>query len=461
MLFVLIGLWMVGLLLIVTDPKRPTTRWISSIAFTGGCGGLSAVIADKVIPAFFDRQWLTEPVSHLLLLAEKISSLICYYGLPYTFLMFTLSYHPHYSIWQAKRRIAWILLVPVLFSFAFTPKPEEPIPYVYVSWWAAGYILAGIYLLISALVQERNSFLRRSRLLTTAAAAPALFFAMFTLYLLPAMLDVYEWWRYNVWVIAFTLAVIVASSFRYGFMGLQISIQNQRLGYTLRAITSGTSIMNHGIKNDVGKIRLFSEKIKSDAAAGHLDREQITEDIEVILAASQHIYDMIYRIQGQTQDVVLVKEEINPAETFRQCLRMLSPELRGIDINEEYSFDGTMLGDRAHLVEVWTNILTNAMEAMPSGGRLTIRLTETKRKIVLEIRDTGSGMDKQQLKRAFDPFYTTKSGKKMNFGLGLSYCYNIIQKHHGSMNIHSKPGVGTSVFMQFPKKKRLFRGGES
>lgn len=414
---------------------------------------MAAVIGDRLTPYLHTRGWLTEPLNWLLPLIETTCSRICYYGLPYTFLMFAVVYYPEYVLWTRRRYIPWVLLVPVLFSFAFEPKLNEPIPYSYVTLWATPYILTGIGLLVAATLKERNSFLRRSRMLTTAAAAPTLFFALFTLYLLPHFFETYEWWRYNAWVIAFTLAVIIVSSFRYGFMGLQISIQNQKLDYTLRAITSGTSILNHAIKNDVGKIRLFGDKIKSETASGRADASQVMQDVEVILQASQHIYDMIYRIQGQTQEVELTSEEVRPAELMRQCLHMLSPELARIEVREEYMYMGTMYADRALLTEVWTNVLTNAMEAMPDGGILTVRLTETKRKIVMEIKDTGPGMEKHQLKRVFDPFYTTKSGKKMNFGLGLSYCYNIVQKHKGTMSIHSKPGQGTSVFMQFPRRK--------
>ncbi|SDC49340.1 Signal transduction histidine kinase [Paenibacillus sp. UNCCL117] len=451
MLFVFVGLWTIGLLLILTDPKRPTTRWISSIAFTGGSGGLSAVIADHLVPALAAGGWLTQPLADLLATAERISSLTCYYGLPYTFLMFAIVYHPGYPLWKNGAWLPWALLVPVAGSLLFDIKPGDPIPYGYVTAWATPYIVAGIGLLLSVTLQERNSFLRRSRMLVTAAAVPTLLFALFTLYVLPTFFGVYEWWRYNAVLIAFTLAVIVGSSFRYGFMGLQISIQNQKLDYTLRAITSGTSILNHAIKNDVGKIRLFGEKIKYDAEDGLTDKAELIRDVEVIMRASQHIYDMIYRIQGQTQEAELRMGEVPAADLMHECLEMLAPEMKEIELTEHYGYRGVLRADRALLAEVWTNVLTNALEAMPQGGALTVRITETKRKIVVEIKDSGHGMEKHQLKRVFDPFYTTKSGKKMNFGLGLSYCYAIVQKHKGTMNIHSKPGQGTSVFMQFPK----------
>ncbi|MCZ8515890.1 HAMP domain-containing sensor histidine kinase [Paenibacillus filicis] len=460
MLFVLVGLWTIGLLLLLTDLKRPTTRWISSIAFTGGSGGLSAVIHDDLNPLLSARGWMSEPATRLLGELETISSLVCYYGLPYTFLMFAIVYYPNYQKWTRRSLLPWLLLIPVLLSLAFEPRAGEPIPYRYVTCWAAPYIAGGVCLLLMALTKERNSYLKRSRMFTVMAAVPTLCFALFTLYLLPTFFGLYEWWRYNAWVIAFTLAVIIGSSFRYGFMGLQISIRNQRLDYTLRAITSGTAILNHAIKNDVGKIRLFSEKVKSDVQSGQSDPGELASDIDVIMNTSQHIYEMISRIQGQTQESELRLEPLRLGEVLSECIRALAPVMTGIEVSAYFACEGDMVGDRAQLAEVFTNVLTNAAEAMPGGGTLTVRLTETKRSRVVEIKDTGEGMSKRQLKQVFDPFYTTKHGKKLNFGLGLSYCYNIIQKHKGTMNIHSKPGQGTSVFIQFPKKKRLPIGRE-
>jgi signal transduction histidine kinase len=451
MMFVLIGLWTIGMLLIVTDPRRPTTRWIASIAFTGGFGGLSAVVNEQISPYLSSHGWMTPAIGEWITYIERASSLICYYGLPYTFLMFTVVYHPNSEGWSWKKRAAWLLTLPALLSFAFEPAVNDPIPYRIVLFWTVPFIMAGLGLLIHATMREPNSYLRKLRMLTTIAAAPTMFFALFTLYVLPVLYGNSEWWRYNAWLIGFTLIVIFFSSFRYGFMGLQISIRNQRLDYTLRAITSGTSILNHAIKNDVGKIRLFSEKIKSESAQP--DPEQLVNDIEVIMNASQHIYDMIYRIQGQTMDVTLKKEPITLAELLEDSLVMIAPSLQGIDITREFGCQGAMWGDGIQLVEVFTNVFMNAVEAMPQGGQLLVRLSETKRSLTIEIKDSGSGMDKSQLRQAFDPFYTTKGGKKMNFGLGLSYCHTIIQKHKGSMTMHSKLGFGTSVFIIFPNRK--------
>ena len=79
--------------------------------------------------------------------------------------------------------------------------------------------------------------------------------------------------------------------------------------------------------------------------------------------------------------------------------------------------------------------------------------------MTVEFRDSGIGMEKKHLKKVMEPFYTTK-GSRNNFGLGLAYCYNMMNKHQGSIELKSEPGRGTTVFLYFPKPKSEKRGLE-
>jgi signal transduction histidine kinase len=108
--------------------------------------------------------------------------------------------------------------------------------------------------------------------------------------------------------------------------------------------------------------------------------------------------------------------------------------------------------DPAQVGEALNNVISNAIEAMGGEGNLFVSLREGKKELTVEVRDTGPGMDKAQSVKAFEPFYTTKSGKEANFGLGLPYAYYVMRKHGGSLHIRSKPGVGTRVYFIFSKK---------
>src|SRR5208283_3750144 len=106
--------------------------------------------------------------------------------------------------------------------------------------------------------------------------------------------------------------------------------------------------------------------------------------------------------------------------------------------------------------QVLLNLLINARQAMPSGGRVMIRLSyDTENDMVdLVVRDNGAGIPADKLPKIFEPFYTTKSGPdasgKGGTGLGLSMCREIIEAHHGRIRVDSTVGRGTAFTLKLP-----------
>jgi signal transduction histidine kinase len=109
------------------------------------------------------------------------------------------------------------------------------------------------------------------------------------------------------------------------------------------------------------------------------------------------------------------------------------------------------------LREVFNNLFRNAIEAMKPGGELTIAMSRLNKQVVFAIKDNGSGIDKEDLPHVMEPFFSTKD-RKNNFGLGLPYCYNVMQRHAGTLEIFSKKGEGTTVFLNFAKSKKVGPG---
>lgn len=217
----------------------------------------------------------------------------------------------------------------------------------------------------------------------------------------------------------------------------------------MKAITSGTTIINHAIKNNTGKIKLYCENIRQYAKA--TVQTELVEDIETIEETSNQIHEMIYKIHDQTQDMILQKVRVKMTELIEQVTGHYKLNFENIEVSKEYLTEVEVLCDKVHVREVFSNLFLNAVESMPKGGALLIKLFETKKNVVIEVTDTGCGIKKEHLKQVFDPFFTTKLGSKSNFGLGLSYCYNVIKKHGGRMEIHSKEGVGTTIYLNFIK----------
>ncbi|MGD8504778.1 MAG: ATP-binding protein, partial [Syntrophobacterales bacterium] len=107
--------------------------------------------------------------------------------------------------------------------------------------------------------------------------------------------------------------------------------------------------------------------------------------------------------------------------------------------------------DFKRLQQAFINILWNAIEAMPGGGRLTVSTGFDKEKDRVEIRisDTGVGISEEDLEKIFEPFFTTKAEGKGS-GLGLSVAYGIIRQHRGEIQFLSKEGEGTDVIVHLP-----------
>jgi signal transduction histidine kinase len=109
--------------------------------------------------------------------------------------------------------------------------------------------------------------------------------------------------------------------------------------------------------------------------------------------------------------------------------------------------------------QILMNLLINARQAMPSGGRVILKLLpDPEHEMVdLVVRDTGCGIDPENLRRIFDPFFTTKKGPddsgKGGTGLGLASCREIIEAHHGRIRVESAPGKGTAFTIKLPVAK--------
>ncbi len=108
-----------------------------------------------------------------------------------------------------------------------------------------------------------------------------------------------------------------------------------------------------------------------------------------------------------------------------------------------------IMGDSTSLSQALMNLCTNARDAMPDGGKLTLRAVREGKRILVTISDTGQGMDKESAEKCFDPFFTTKPIGK-GTGLGLSTTYGIIKSHEGLISVASQSNQGTTFKMHFP-----------
>ncbi|MCC6650007.1 MAG: GAF domain-containing protein, partial [Candidatus Eisenbacteria bacterium] len=119
-----------------------------------------------------------------------------------------------------------------------------------------------------------------------------------------------------------------------------------------------------------------------------------------------------------------------------------------VDVHLELQANLPTAGNASELREVFTNLVLNAIDAMPEGGGLWLASENGADVVRVHLRDSGVGMDEDTRAKIFDPFFTTKEIK--GTGLGLSVAYGIVSRHRGTIEVNSEPGVGTVFTLEFP-----------
>ncbi|MCS7022528.1 MAG: ATP-binding protein [Gemmataceae bacterium] len=213
----------------------------------------------------------------------------------------------------------------------------------------------------------------------------------------------------------------------------------------------------HELNNPLGTISLRLEGILAKTPPSDPRRkplEIIEAEIERMCRLVANLLQFSRPGNDQFSTVELTEEVEKTLDLFSHHLRK-----RRISVQTDFQADiPPISADRQQLRQVLLNLFSNAADAMPEGGQLTVRLRrgslpEGQAAIVLEVSDTGIGIAPEHLPHVFDPFFTTKEEGK-GTGLGLPICKRIIeQQHQGRISIESQPGQGTTVRILLPLLK--------
>ncbi|MGI8641334.1 MAG: ATP-binding protein [Pyrinomonadaceae bacterium] len=146
-------------------------------------------------------------------------------------------------------------------------------------------------------------------------------------------------------------------------------------------------------------------------------------------------------------------DEINVNKLLEDTLQLLEPQMRKsrVEIVKNYvAIPPKVFGNAGKLQQVFTNLIINARDAMLGGGTITLTTSfDNEDEVVIEVTDTGSGIEPENLNKIYDPFFTTK-GVGSGTGLGLAVSYGIVQEHAGTIETTSEVGFGTTFRLVFP-----------
>jgi signal transduction histidine kinase len=198
---------------------------------------------------------------------------------------------------------------------------------------------------------------------------------------------------------------------------------------------------------DCRKLTGIAETVGADALPDVLCRINYSflaaRMVEEIRQGATRISDLVAAVKQYTYMDQGAEQEIDIHSGIESTLTILAHKLRAKAIAVEREFDHGLpriCAYGAELNQVWTNLIVNAIEAMPQGGRLRIRTFPHLDDVVVEVEDNGSGIASDVLPHIFEPFFTTK-GVGEGTGLGLDTARRVIRKHRGEIRVQLKPGA--------------------
>ncbi|MBI2131494.1 MAG: GAF domain-containing protein [Candidatus Tectomicrobia bacterium] len=228
----------------------------------------------------------------------------------------------------------------------------------------------------------------------------------------------------------------------------QMVIRAEKLS-ALGTLAAGAA---HEVLNPANIIGLYAQRILNRSAEGSDERKEG----EVIWRNVERISQICDSLRRFSRNEPPKSAPFRPEEAIGECLQLLGHKLRLASINVERKGGleaAEVQGDRNQMVQVFLNLITNAVDAMPGGGTLSIAsdsLTEVGgRWWEVRFSDTGQGILEEVLPRIFDPFFTTKPEEK-GTGLGLAVTHGIIDAHGGKIWAESPPGQGATFVVRLP-----------
>lgn len=225
----------------------------------------------------------------------------------------------------------------------------------------------------------------------------------------------------------------------------------RRLRHADRLATIGTlsAGVAHELNEPLGAVLGFAQ-----LASGHPDLpEAVAGDLKKIEDATLHAREIVRQLMlfARRDHPLTQPTEWEAVVTAALALMTVRCRDAGVVIVEERRCDGVFVdADPARLQQVVVNLIVNAVQAMPDGGTLNIRTRAEDHSAVLEVEDTGVGMDERVRERVFVPFFTTKEVNE-GTGLGLAVVHGIVTAHEGAIRVDSTPGKGSRFEVRLPQ----------
>jgi signal transduction histidine kinase len=204
----------------------------------------------------------------------------------------------------------------------------------------------------------------------------------------------------------------------------------------------------HELNNPLTAVLGFAELLLERTPPDDPSRPRL----EAIARQAGRVRDIVANLLSFSRQTSFHREKADLNQVLHETLALIRLRLKagGIVVREHYAADLPPLSlDTGRMKQVFLNLITNALQAMPHGGMLTVISEQPGDQVAVRIADTGDGIAPQHLSCIFDPFFTTKP-VGCGSGLGLSVSLGIVEKHHGRIEVESRQGKGSTFTVWLP-----------
>ncbi len=219
----------------------------------------------------------------------------------------------------------------------------------------------------------------------------------------------------------------------------------------LAAMGRLTSQIAHELNNPLFGIMNTLELMKTEISPQNKRRKLL----DMSLSEVERLADMLKKMLSFSRPDQEKRQKIDINVVIEELMLLYEKRLRENSIKVELDLlenPGIIIASRDQLRQVFINMFSNAMYAMPEGGDLEIKTELQEKMLSITIKDTGTGINPGHIEKIFDSFFTTKTDNVQGVGLGLSVCYGFIKDHGGNIEVDSKEGKWTKFTITLPRQ---------
>ncbi len=248
---------------------------------------------------------------------------------------------------------------------------------------------------------------------------------------------------------------LILSDITEEYVSIEERIESEKVS-SIFMLAAGVA---HEIGNPLNSLNIHLQlaRRRIDRLPDGVDRDKLLETMDICSGEIQRLDGIIRNFLSAIRPSTPDLQPLDPIQVLTEVLDFQGDELRDLGIDVELDLKETcpeILADSNQLKQVFFNVVKNAMEAMDSGGRLTVSSRSDAESVFIYIADSGVGIDHEDLSTLFHPY---QSSKRNGHGLGMLIVQRIMREHGGQIGIDSKRGTGTVVTLQFPRKNKRLR----